>query len=266
MRVLITGHAGYLGPIMIRLFRRAGHQVVGFDTGYFRDLIEDPPAECRPDAEIRGDIRDIDEGTFRGIDAVVHLAALSNDPICDIVAAKTAEINGGGTARAGAAAKRAGVRRFIFASSCSLYGKSAGATRPLDESRQLAPVSAYAHSKAAGEAALAGMADRDFEPIMLRNADSRARCCRALRVDEGSQARSRGAARRAACPPQEDSGPETERIARPGFSLGANLKDQRPAQPALESSMRTSALAGTRTRPRAFNVGSHCCRASIVVG
>src|SRR5690242_2806183 len=134
MRVLITGHAGYIGPVMIRLFRRAGHHVVGFDTGYFRDLIEDAPAECHPNAEIRGDIRDIDDSAFRGIDAVVHLAALSNDPICDIVAAKTDEINGGGTARAGAAAKRAGVRRFVSASSCSLYGKSTDATRPLDES------------------------------------------------------------------------------------------------------------------------------------
>lgn len=170
MRVLITGHAGYIGPVMTRMFHEAGHKIIGFDTGYFRDLIEDAPAECQPDSEIRGDIRDIDDASFRGIDAVIHLAALSNDPIGDIVAAKTAEINGGGTARAGAAAKRAGVGRFVFASSCSLYGKAADSTRPLDEEAPLAPVSAYAHSKVAGEAALTKLAGDGFEPIMLRNA------------------------------------------------------------------------------------------------
>ncbi len=170
MRVLITGHAGYIGPVMTRLFHRAGHEIVGYDTGYFRDLIEEAPAECEPDAEIRGDIRDIGEAAFRGIDAVVHLAALSNDPIGDIVAAKTEDINAGGTARAGAMAKRAGVRRFVFASSCSLYGKSADVDRPLDEEAPLAPVSAYAHSKVAGEAALAKLAGDGFEPVMLRNA------------------------------------------------------------------------------------------------
>ncbi len=168
MRVLVTGHAGYIGPVMIRLFHRAGHHVVGFDTGYFRDLIEDAPAECHPDSEIAGDIREIDEDAFRTIDAVVHLAALSNDPMGDISAAKTEEINGGGTARAGAAAKRAGVRRFVFASSCALYGKSTDSTRPLNEEAPFAPVSAYAHSKVSGEAALSRLAGGGFEPIMLR--------------------------------------------------------------------------------------------------
>lgn len=170
MRVLITGHAGYIGPVMTRLFHEAGHHVVGFDTGYFRDLIEDAPAGCHPDSEIAGDIREIDESAFRGVDAVVHLAALSNDPIGDIVAAKTEAINAGGTGRAGAMAKRAGVRRFVFASSCSLYGKAADSTRPLDEEAPLAPVSAYAHSKVSGEAALGKLAGDGFEPIMLRNA------------------------------------------------------------------------------------------------
>jgi nucleoside-diphosphate-sugar epimerase len=170
MRVLITGHCGYIGPVMTRLFRRAGHQVTGYDTGYFRDQIEDAPAECYPDAEIKGDIRDIDESVFRGIDAVVHLAALSNDPIGDIVAAMTEEINTGGTARAGMMAKRAGVRRFVMASSCSLYGASGAAAGPLDESAPFAPVSAYAKSKVNGEAALNALADATFEPILLRNA------------------------------------------------------------------------------------------------
>jgi nucleoside-diphosphate-sugar epimerase len=170
MRVLITGHCGYIGPVMTRVFRKAGHDVTGYDTGYFRELIEDAPAECYPTNELKGDIRDIDESAFRGIDAVVHLAALSNDPIGDIVAAKTEEINGGGTARCGQMAKRAGVRRFVMASSCSLYGASGAAAGPLDESAPFAPVSAYAKSKVSGEAALQALADATFEPIMLRNA------------------------------------------------------------------------------------------------
>ncbi|AMN39543.1 NAD-dependent epimerase/dehydratase family protein [Rhodoplanes sp. Z2-YC6860] len=170
MRVLITGHCGYIGPVMTRVFRKAGHEVTGYDTGYFREQIEDAPAECYPNHELKGDIRDIDESAFRGIDAVVHLAALSNDPIGDIVAAKTEAINGGGTARCGQMAKRAGVRRFVMASSCSLYGASGAAAGDLDESAPFAPVSAYAKSKVSGEAALQALADATFEPIMLRNA------------------------------------------------------------------------------------------------
>ena len=170
MRVLITGHCGYIGPVMIRVFHRAQHEVVGFDTGYFREQIEDAPREFHPDLEIVGDIRDIDETAFQGIDAVVHLAALSNDPIGDIVASKTDEINGGGTVRCGAMAKKAGVRRFILASSCSIYGSGGGASAPLDETAPLAPISAYARSKVAGETGLRAMADNTFEPIMLRNA------------------------------------------------------------------------------------------------
>jgi nucleoside-diphosphate-sugar epimerase len=170
MRILLTGHCGYIGPVMTRLFHGAGHEVVGFDTGYFRDLIEDASDDCRPDVEVAGDIRDIDASVFRGIDAVVHMAALSNDPMGDIVAAKTDDINAGGTARAGRAAKQAGVRRFVLASSCSLYGKAADAAAPLDETAPVAPVSAYARSKVAGEAALQSLADRHFEPVMLRNA------------------------------------------------------------------------------------------------
>src|SRR5437773_7131780 len=155
---------------MIRVFHKAGHEVVGFDTGYFREQIEDAPCEFHPDREVRGDIRDIDETVFQGIDAVVHLAALSNDPIGDIVASKTDEINAGGTVRCGAMAKKAGVRRFVLASSCSLYGSAGAAAGPLGETAPLAPVSAYARSKVAGEAGLQAMADHQFEPVMLRNA------------------------------------------------------------------------------------------------
>ena len=170
MRVLITGHCGYIGPVMIRLFHRAGHEVVGFDTGYFKDLIKDADSDCAPDHEIAGDIRDLKAGAFAGIDAVVHLAALSNDPMGEIVAAQTKAINTGGTQLCGRIAKAVGVRRFVLASSCSLYGAAGHSAAPLDESAPLAPVSAYARSKVEGEAALRALAGRGFEPVFLRNA------------------------------------------------------------------------------------------------
>ncbi len=170
MRALITGHCGYIGPVMIRLFHAAGHQVVGYDTGYFADLIADATPDCAPDAEIVGDIRDIDPAAFDGVDAVVHLAALSNDPIGEIVAAQTHAINAEGTSLCAEAAKRAGVPRFVLASSCSLYGAAGGDGRPLDESAPLAPVSAYARSKVDGEASVRALADDGFEPVLLRNA------------------------------------------------------------------------------------------------
>ncbi|MDJ0894081.1 MAG: NAD(P)-dependent oxidoreductase [Alphaproteobacteria bacterium] len=170
MRVLITGHCGYIGPVMIRLFHQAGHDVVGLDTGYFKDLIEDADSECEPDREIAGDIRDLDASAFAGIDAVVHLAALSNDPMGEIVAAQTKAINSIGTELCGRLAKAAGVRRFVLASSCSLYGAAGNSAAPLDESAPLAPVSAYARSKVEGEAALRALAGPGFEPVLLRNA------------------------------------------------------------------------------------------------
>ncbi len=170
MRFLVTGHCGYIGPVLIRLLHEAGHSVVGFDTGYFRDLIENAPESCFPDEEIRKDIRDIEQSDFKGIDAVVHLAALSNDPLGEMVEKQTHEINTVGTIRCAQAAKLAGVERFVFASSCSIYGASGDAKTPLDENAPLAPVSAYAVSKVDSEAALQQLKDDSFFPVMLRNA------------------------------------------------------------------------------------------------
>lgn len=170
MRVMVTGHLGYIGPSLIRALRASGHFVVGYDTAFFRACLDSRSSEVVPDREIVGDIRDIDEKHFEGIDAVVHLAALSNDPLGDVVADQTHNINSLGTERCAAMAKRAGVKRFVFSSSCSIYGASGHISRPLDESADFAPVSAYGKSKAYGETALAKLRDDKFLPIFLRNA------------------------------------------------------------------------------------------------
>lgn len=169
MRVLITGHCGYIGPVMIRVFHRAGHEVIGFDTGYFRDQISGERPEDRPDFEFTGDIRDIGRNAFFGVDAVVHLAALSNDPLGNIAAEQTHAINVGGTRRCAEEARAAGVPRFVLASSCSIYGAAGGGV-PVDESGRVGPVTAYARSKVEGEQLLDSLKRDDFEPIHLRNA------------------------------------------------------------------------------------------------
>ncbi|MBN2752893.1 MAG: NAD(P)-dependent oxidoreductase [Rhodospirillaceae bacterium] len=170
MRILITGHCGYIGPVMTRLFHQAGHEVVGFDTGFFKDLIGAAEPGCIPDYEISGDIRDIVIKDFAGIEGVVHLAALSNDPMGNIAAGQTHSINTEGTIRCATMAKQAGASRFVFASSCSVYGASGNSAVPLDEHAPVAPVSAYAVSKVDAEKALQTIADDSFRTVMLRNA------------------------------------------------------------------------------------------------
>lgn len=168
MRVLITGHLGYIGPAMIRLFKEAGHWVTGLDTGYFRGCATQTRS-IAPDAEISRDVRDITIEDVGGFDCIVHLAALSNDPLGQIAPALTKQINHEATVRTARLARRAGVGRFIFASSCSLYG-AADTTEPLTEDAALNPVSAYAVSKVESEKALSRLADNDFTPVYLRNA------------------------------------------------------------------------------------------------
>lgn len=170
MRILVTGHCGYIGPVMVEQLHRAGHEVVGFDTGYFRDMVDDPPPVCCPDQEITGDIRDITVDVLDGIDGVVHLAALSNDPMGNIAAGQTQSINTGGTVRCAELAKQAGASRFVFASSCSIYGAAGHSATPLDESAPIAPVSAYAVSKVESEKALLELENDSFRTVMLRNA------------------------------------------------------------------------------------------------
>lgn len=169
MRVLITGHTGYIGPVAARLFAAAGHEAIGLDVGYFADCV-DPSAPPPPlSREIRLDLREIEPEHLDGIDAVVHLAALSNDPLGKINPRLTHEINFEGGLRLARAAKAAGVGRFAFASSCSIYG-AAGGAGALDETAPFNPVSAYALSKVQLESALKALADERFSPVYLRNA------------------------------------------------------------------------------------------------
>ncbi|MBM0108908.1 SDR family oxidoreductase [Steroidobacter sp. S1-65] len=168
MRVLITGHLGYIGPIMIRTFKDAGHFVCGLDTGFFRECLTSE-TDVPPDAEIMKDIRRVEPAELEGFDCVVHLAALSNDPLGELAPELTDEINHHASIRVARLAKSVGVKRFVFASSCSIYGASDN-TSPIDEEGSLNPVSIYAVSKVKTEADLGSLADAGFSPVYLRNA------------------------------------------------------------------------------------------------
>src|SRR2546421_4384456 len=134
--VLLTGHAGYIGAVMARVLRDAGFAVRGVDAGFYDDcaFLDEPPAVP---AAWR-DVRDLEAEDLRGFDAVVHLAALSNDPMGNLRPELTLGINHEATVRLGRLAKEAGVRRFVFASSCSLYGSAGSA--PVDESSPQNPL------------------------------------------------------------------------------------------------------------------------------
>lgn len=168
MHVLVTGHLGYVGPSVIAELKGAGHRVTGLDVGYFRECLDPATRPREVDAEICADIRDFEPRFLTGIDAIVHLAGLSNDPLGQLVPELTAAINHAATVRLARSARAAGVRRFIFASSCSLYGAAGDASRALDEGAELRPVSAYAVSKVACERDLQLLAGEDFVPVFLR--------------------------------------------------------------------------------------------------
>lgn len=166
MKVLVTGHLGYIGVEMVGVLRDAGHEVVGLDTGLFDgcDFLRQP--DNIP--ELRVDLRDVTAEQLKGFDAVAHLGALSNDPLGDLNPQITYDINQHASVRLARAAKAAGVKRFLFSSSCSLYG--AGATGYLDENAAFNPVTPYGESKIRVEQELASLADDTFSPTYLRNA------------------------------------------------------------------------------------------------
>lgn len=167
MRVLVTGYRGYVGPILVRELRSRGYYVVGLDTGYFADCAA-PPAGDESDETIVADMRRLDGVALDGVDAIIHLAALSNDPLGKLDPGLTRDINTTASLDLAQRAKAAGVGRFVFASSCSLYGAAGAASAPLDEQAPFNPVSAYAESKVATELGLRDLADGAFSPVALR--------------------------------------------------------------------------------------------------
>jgi nucleoside-diphosphate-sugar epimerase len=169
VRVLVTGHQGYLGSVLLPRLVQAGYDVVGLDVGFFADCTLGPAPAQVPAVHV--DLRDVTAADLADVrpEAVIHLAALCNDPLGNLNAALTYDINHKATVRLAEAAKEAGAKRFMFASSCSLYGAGDTAA-PLDESAGFAPVTPYGESKILAEQDLAALADDDFSPVFLRNA------------------------------------------------------------------------------------------------
>ncbi|MGH7368458.1 MAG: NAD-dependent epimerase/dehydratase family protein [Candidatus Rokuibacteriota bacterium] len=167
MRILLTGHNGYIGSVMLPVLQAAGHDVIGLDTFYFEDCTLRDGEEHL--AELRKDIRDIRPADLEGLDAVVHLAALCNDPLGDLHPDWTHEINHQASVSLARMAREAGVGRFLYASSCSMYG-AAGVDDLLAEDAPLHPLTAYAVSKVRTEEDVARLADRSFSPVFMRNA------------------------------------------------------------------------------------------------
>ncbi len=167
MKVLVTGHHGYIGSVMVDVLARAGHDVPGLDTYLYEGC--DFGADMPPVPAIRKDVREVEPSDLVGFDAVIHLAALSNDPLGCLSEDTTLEINHRASVRLAQSAKAAGVGRYLFASSCSLYG-AAGGDQILDEHAPFAPVTAYALSKVLVEQEVTALADDRFSPVFLRNA------------------------------------------------------------------------------------------------
>ncbi|MDH3462257.1 MAG: SDR family oxidoreductase [Acidimicrobiia bacterium] len=166
MKVLMTGHDGYIGSVLVPVFEESGNQVTGLDTHLYGGC-DFGDGRAHPNSVV-ADIRNVDPGVLEGFDAVVHLAAISNDPLGDLNPDATLDINWRATISLARAAKEAGVGRFLFSSSCSLYG--AHGDDFIDESAGFNPVTPYGESKVLSERDLLALADDSFSPTFLRNA------------------------------------------------------------------------------------------------
>lgn len=166
MRVLVTGHKGYIGTVLTPLLNKAGHEVIGLDSDLFEQctFLGSMPEVT----SIRKDLRDVDPSDLRGVDAVMHLAGLSNDPLGNLNPELTYDINHHASVRLARLAKDAGITRFLFSSSCSIYG--AAGDKILNEEAEFNPVTPYGCSKMLVEQDVFKLASPDFSPTYLRNA------------------------------------------------------------------------------------------------
>ncbi len=165
-RVLVTGNLGYIGSVLAPLLRKKGYAVRGLDTGYYADCLLAAPDD--PADQILRDIRQVTAIDLEGCEAVIHLAALSNDPLGELVPGLTEEINLHGTLLLAKRAREAGVRRFVYASSQSMYGISDTDGELDEDDSEKHPLTSYARTKWDAECALKKLADGDFEVVCFR--------------------------------------------------------------------------------------------------